>query len=93
MILSVAHASVDDASRTHMLGIWSDMIVGERPDGLVDCFLLEGDGAVHVHAIWESLEAHEAAMEEASTHPALGFFSACGVDPAHTVYRIIGRIR
>lgn len=92
VIVSVAHASMEDAESTHMYGIWSDFVVGETPEGLVDCFLLRGDGSVHVHAIWENREAHDQAVEQRSIHPALGFFDACGLDPTHTVYEVIGRM-
>lgn len=92
MILSVAHASLEDADSTHMFGIWSDMVVGERPAGLVDAYLLEGEGSIHVHAIWESVEAHDRAVHEDLNHPAFGFFEACGLDPTHVVYRVVGRI-
>lgn len=92
MILSIARAPMDDADSTHMFGIWSDIVVGDRPAGLVDCYLLEGDGAIHVHAVWESLEAHDRAMEKRSNHPVFGFFEACGLDPTHTVYRVVGHM-
>lgn len=92
MILSVAHASVEGADNTNMFGIWSDLVVGERPAGLVNAYLLEGDGAVYVHSIWESQEAHDAAMDASSAHPALGFFEACGLDPTHMVYDVIGHM-
>ena len=92
MILSVAHASVEDADSTNMFGIWSNMVVGEKPSGLVNAYLLEGDGAVYVHSVWESRDAHDQAMESASDHPAFGFFEACGLDPTHTVYEVIGHL-
>lgn len=92
VILSVAHASVADADSTNMFGIWSNMVVGERPEGLVDAYLLEGDGVVYVHSVWESVEAHDRAVEEGSIHPAFGFFEACGLDPTHTVLAVIGHM-
>lgn len=92
VIVSVAQASMDDADSTRMFGIWSDIVVGDRPAGLVDCYLLAGDGAIHVYAIWESQAAHDHAVEETSSHPGFGFFEACGVDPRHAVYEVIGRM-
>jgi hypothetical protein len=93
LILSVAQAPTEGASNTHMFGIWSDMIVsGERPPGLVNAYLLEGDGTIHVHTIWESREAHDRAMAKAPNHAVFGFFAACGLDPAQSVFRVIGRI-
>ena len=92
MIVSVAHASMEDADSNHLFGIWSDIIVGDRPAGLVDCLLLRGDDAVHVHAVWESRDAHDNAVTDRSLHPAFGFFEACGVDPNHVVYDVIGRL-
>lgn len=92
MILSIAHASTEDADRGRLLGIWSDIVVGERPPGLVDCYLLHGEGEVYVHAVWVSLEAHEQAIQGTATHPAYGFFEACGFEPTHTVLKVIGRL-
>ena len=92
MILSLAQASRDDASTTHFFGIWSDMVIGkERPEGLVDCYLLEGEGVIQVAAVWKSAEHHDTAVDDVS-HPAFGFFKACGLDPTHAVLRIIGHI-
>jgi hypothetical protein len=93
VILSTARASLEGANSTEMFGIWSDMVVGgDRPPGLVNAYLLEGDGTIHVHAIWESRDAHDRAMAEAPNHAVFGFFAACGLDPAQSVFRVIGRI-
>ncbi len=93
MILSIAQASSEGAGTTEMFGIWSDMVVGDRPTGLVDSYLLQGDGTVHVVSVWESQEAHDAALQDKATnHPAYGFFDACGLDPTHATFRVIGRM-
>lgn len=92
MILSIAKASKDDARSAQFFGIWSDMVVGqERPEGMVDCYLLENDGVIQVAAVWKSVEHHDTAVDDVS-HPAFGFFKACGLDPTHTVFRVIGYI-
>ena len=44
MILSLAHAPVDAASRDNLVGAWSDLVVGERPDGLVDAGMRRSTG-------------------------------------------------
>lgn len=93
MILSVAHASMEEADNTNMFGIWSNLVVGDRPGGLLDAYLLQGDGVVYVHSFWQSRAAHDEAMDSASDHPALGFFEACGLDPTHVVYDVIGHMR
>ena len=92
MILSVAHASVEEADHTNMFGIWSNLVVGDRPAGLVSAYLLQGDGMVHVHSVWESRQSHDDALDAESAHPAYGFFEACGLDPTHTVYEVIGHL-
>lgn len=91
MILSLAHAEVDDAAAINVYGAWSEIVVGERPRGLVDCYLSEGDGVVQVAALWETMEDHDRAFEEKLNHPAFGLFAACGLDPTHTIHRVIGR--
>ncbi len=92
MILSIAHASVGDPTAEHIFGAWSDIVVGERPDGLIDCYLSQGDEVIYMVSIWESVEAHDRAIEEETNHPAYGFFEACGLDPTHAVYQVIGRL-
>ena len=59
MIMSIAQAPVDEASHVNVFGAWSDLIVGERPTGLVDCYLLEADGVVQVAAVWRSIDDHD----------------------------------
>lgn len=93
MILSIAQASVDEAARDNLFGAWSDLVVGDRPDGLVDCYLLESDGMVQVAAVWASLDKHDDALTGDETHPAALVFAACGVDPIHTVFEVLGHLR
>lgn len=93
LILSIAHAQVDDAARDNLFGAWSELIVGDRPDGLVDCYLLEADATVQIAAVWETAEHHEQAVKGDETHPGHRVFAACGVDPTHTVFKVVGRIR
>jgi len=92
MILSMAQAQCDAATASHVFGIWSDLVVDERPVGLVDCYLLEADGGVQIAAIWATLEDHDRAIGEEKTHPARVVFDAAGLDPAHTIFRVVGRL-
>jgi hypothetical protein len=92
LILSIAHASVDDPGAAYIYGAWSNIAVGERPDGLVDCYLSQGDREIHMVSIWQSAEHHDRALEDRSTHPTFGFFAACGLDPTHVVYNVVGRL-
>ena len=92
MILSMAHASVEDPTAEYIFGAWSNIVVGERPNGLIDCYLSQGGGVVHMVSIWTSIEDHDRAMEEEKNHPAFGFFAACGLDPNQTTYEVIGRL-
>lgn len=93
MILSIAQAPVDEAAKDNLFGAWSDLVVGDRPDGLVDCYLLESDGVVQVAAVWKSLDHHDAALTGDESHPASLVFAACGVDPSHSVFAILGHLR
>ncbi len=92
MILSIAHAPVGDPTAEYIFGAWSDIVVGERPDGLLDCYLSQGDQVIHMVSIWESVEDHDRAIKEEENHPAYGFFEACGIDPTHATYKVIGRL-
>jgi hypothetical protein len=92
MIMSVAHASVDESEQRHVFGAWSNLIVGSRPEGLVDCYLLETEGAVQIAAIWTSVDDHDRAIHEEANHPAYAVFEASGADPTHSVYKVVGRL-
>lgn len=92
MILSMAHARCDQATSNHVFGIWSDLVVDERPAGLLDCYLLEADGGVQIASIWASAEDHERAIADEMSHPAYVVFNAAGLDPAHTVFKVVGRL-
>ncbi len=92
MILSITHAPLDEATNANLFGAWSDVVVGDRPTGLVDCYLLEGEEVVQIAAVWESAEDHDRAMGEEVNHPAFAVFEACGLDPAHTVFNVVGRL-
>lgn len=93
MILSISYAPVAEATRTNLFGAWSELQVGDRPAGLVDCYLLEADGVVQIASIWESDEHHDQAIRGDENHPGFLVFAACGLDPTHTVYRVVGRLK
>ena len=92
MIVSIAKAEAGDATDHNLYGEWSDIVVGQRPEGLIDGFLLYGDGVVQVAAIWESRDAHDRALAEERSHPAYLLFEAAGLDHDHTVYEVVGRL-
>lgn len=43
MILSMAHAQVDDAADANVFGEWSNLVGGARPDGLLNCYLVRAE--------------------------------------------------
>ena len=92
MILSLAHAQIEEGTSHNLFGVWSDLVVGDRPEGLVDCFLLEADGVVQVAAVWETAEAHDRAVEEEGAHPAFVVFEASGLDPTHSIFEVVGHL-
>lgn len=92
MILSMAHAEVAEALRDNLYGEWSDLVVGDQPDGLVSAYLLADGDYVRVAAVWRSSEAHDRALEEEKTHPAFLVFEAAGLDPQHTVMNVVGSL-
>jgi hypothetical protein len=93
LIFSIAHAQVDEATKDNLFGAWSEMLVGDKPTGLVDCYLLEDDGTIQIAAVWETAEHHQKAVTGDQSHPGLRVFAACGVDPSHSVFRVVGRTR
>lgn len=92
MIISIAHADADDATHANVFGAWSNLVVGNRPDGLVDSYLLKAGATVQVIAVWESLEHHDRAAHEDRAHPAYLVFEASGLDCTHEVLDVIGSI-
>ena len=92
MILSIAHAEADEAAHANVFGAWSNLVVGDRPDGLVDSYLLRAGGKVQVVAVWESLEHHDRAIHEEGAHPAYVVFEASGLDCSHEVLDVVGSI-
>jgi hypothetical protein len=92
MIYSIAKADVDEAAHANVLGAWSDLVVGTRPEGLVDCYLLRTDDAIQVVASWASREHHDKAVHEDAAHPAYLVFEAVGLDCTHMVYDVVGTI-
>lgn len=92
MIVSIAHANANDASQANVFGAWSDLVVGNRPDGLVDCYLLKSDDTVQVVAVWDSIDHHDRAVHDEGAHPAYTVFEAAGLDCTHTVLSVMGSI-
>ncbi len=90
--MSIAHASVDDPDAEYIFGAWSNMVVGERPDGLIECYLSRGDAVVYMISVWADTDSYERARGDRDTHPDYGFFEACGLEPTSTVYDVIGRM-
>ena len=90
--MTISQAPMLEASRDHLFGAWSDLQVGDRPEGLVSCYLMEADGLVQIASVWASAEAHERAVAGDERHPGLFVFEACGIDPSHSVLKVVGRI-
>jgi len=92
LILSIASAQIEDPTADYIYGAWSDIVVGQRPEGLIDCYLTQGDGILQMMSVWNSAEDQERALAETGDHPAFGFFEACGLDPNQTIHHVIGRL-
>jgi len=88
----MAHAAVAEADRDNLYGEWSEVRVGEKPDGLVSAYLLADGDHVQVAAVWHSIEAHNQALHDEQTHPAFRVFEAAGLDPQHSVMEVMGSI-
>lgn len=93
MILSMAHAEVAEALRENLYGEWSQLVVGEQPDGLVSAYLVTDGEYVRVAAVWRSVEDHDRALGEEKTHPAFRVFEAAGLDHHHTVMSVVGTLQ
>jgi hypothetical protein len=90
MILSMAHAQMDDAAHADVLGEWSKLVVGARPGGLLNCYLVRAEHEIRVLAFWASEEDHDRALGDEKNHPAYAVFEAAGLDATHTVLSVMG---
>lgn len=91
MIVAIAHADVEEARVHHLMKAWSDLVVGDKPAGLVECLLLQGDNGWQVTSIWHDTESLERAHSEEGAHPAYTVFEAAGAEPIHTTLQLTGR--
>jgi len=92
MIFAVAEAEVAEADSHHLAGAWSNLVVGEQPDGLVESYLLRGDGVWQVISVWDDVGSLDRALGEEGSHPANAVFDAAGVDCRHTSMHVIGHL-
>ncbi len=89
-VISLAEADVESAEQAHIFAAWSNLVTGERPPGLVECYLVEGDGVIQVAGVWDNVEAHDRALADEANHPAFVVFEAAGVEASHSVSKIVG---
>jgi len=92
LVVSIAQADVESAEKAHIFAAWSNLVTGERPQGLMDCYVLEGDAVIQVVGVWENAEAHNRALHEEANHPAFVVFEAAGVETTHTVHKVVGSL-
>mgnify|MGYP001594926388 CR=1 FL=1 len=92
MILAIAEAEVAEADSHHLAGAWSDLVVGEQPDGLLECYLLRGEGVWRVISVWDDADSLDRALGEEDNHPANAVFDAAGIDCRHTSMAVIGHL-
>lgn len=92
MIFAVAEARVPDADSHHLMGAWSDLVVGEQPHGLVESYLLRGEDSWQIISVWDNAESLDRALGEERVHPANAVFDAAGVDCRHTMMNIAGHL-
>ncbi len=91
-VVSIAEADVESAEKAHIFAAWSNLVTGERPPGLINCYVLEGDAVIQVVGVWENAEAHDRALGDETNHPAFVVFEAAGVEAAHTVNKVVGSL-
>ena len=66
--------------------------MGEQPHGLVEAYLLHGDGVWQVISVWDNQEALDRALGEEGIHPANAVFEAAGIDCRHSSLRVAGHL-
>lgn len=92
MIFAVAEAEVAEADSHHVLKAWSDLVVGDRPPGMLECYLLRGDGVWQIASVWHDHDALDRALGDEGNHPAYAVFEAAGADLRHLSMHVTGRL-
>jgi len=92
MIFAVAEAEVAEADSHHLAGAWSNLVVGEQPDGLVESYLLSREGVWQVISVWDDVDSLDRALGEEDSHPANAVFDAAGIDCRHTSMHVMGHL-
>lgn len=92
MIFAVAEAEVAEADSHHVLKAWSDLVVGDRPDGMLECYLLQGEGKWQIASVWNDQDSLNRALEDEGDHPAYVVFEAAATDPHHITMHVTGRL-
>lgn len=92
MIYAVAEAEVAEADSHHVFGAWSDLVVGEQPHGLIETYLLRGDGLWQIVSLWRDAESLDRALGDERTHPANTVFDAAGLDCRHSTMHVAGHL-
>lgn len=93
MIFAVAEAAIAEADSHHVLKAWSDLVVGDRPPGMLECYLLQGDGGLwQIASVWDDHDALNRALGDEGNHPAYAVFEAAGADTRHVSMQVTGRL-
>ena len=92
MIFAVAEAEVAEADSHRVLTAWSNLVVGEKPPGMLECYLLRGDDMWQIASVWDDDASLNLALGDERTHPAYAVFEAAGVDPRHNSMQVTGRL-
>lgn len=92
MIFAVAEADVAEADSHHVLTAWSDLVVGDRPSGMLECYLLRGEGVWQIASVWVDDDSLNRALEDERNHPAYAVFEAVGAGLRHNSMHVTGRL-
>jgi hypothetical protein len=92
VIFAVAEAEVAEADSHHLAGAWSNLVVGNQPTGLVESYLLSGDGVWRVISVWDDVDSLNRALGEEGIHPANAVFDAVGIACRHTSMHVVGHL-
>lgn len=92
MIVSIARVLVAEAEHAHLHAEWSNMVIADHPVGMIECWLLKGDGHIEIVSLWHDRDTHDAAAALAGAHPAYRIFDAADTTAEFRLVDVIGRI-
>lgn len=92
MVITTVDAEVPADAVGSLLEGWAEVTAEQLPPGLRESFLMHAGDAWRIATVWENREVLEEMRRTTETPGALRVFRAAGVEPALTVFEVMGHV-